>query len=435
MESTGKPVRVVLFGICVFVIGLFVLFYWQSIKPDQPAPRSDTRQDVGNAGDTARLGTTDEIIPGTFVGETPPPDPPVEHPGTAPAAPVGQTAAPNPPATAEDALRDAAELERLRRLLEAETEEILANRELTRQAKSSPIGESRVDLTQTASPAKPAPSSPPTPNPDPILSVQQTAPNRVQAGAGASTTNTAGQAANRVPSGRRTPGQASRHSGPQTGALAPADPYLARAYSPHRTLAAPSPFVLHKGTVIPGLLRTGINSETPGVVSGTVRLDVFDTVTGTHRLVPAGSQLFGRYEAETDYGQKRLGVVWTHLMFPDGAAIRLEGQSATDSAGQSGFADRRKGHFLRTLGGNLLYTIINTTESVAARRLEEEILKGLGGAPEPQGGGLNINIGGGTGSALSNFNRQQAGLGPTLIIRPGYPFNIVVGRDLVLEPR
>ena len=444
MESTSKPAKLGLFIAALILIAMLGFFAWQSVAPQPESGASDAGDTADGSGDTAKLGVTNGTTPGGVIGTEPPSaSPPSEDPGTTPDdaqgggnTDGGETAELAPPASAEDALREAAELERLRRQLEAETEEILADRELLRQAKSSPIGESRVDLSKVA-PATPAghhvntavavSANPPLPT----NTLPTIPPSLLQAAADSAGAGDNGQ----VGPAQNGNGQ---NSGTGQGAVTPStrNAHLAIGYSPHRTIAPLSPYVLHKGTVIPGLLETGINSETPGVLSGTVRLDVFDTVTGTHRLVPAGSRLFGRYNADTNYGQKRLGVVWTHLTFPDGSAIRLEDQHATDSAGQAGFADQRKGNFLATLGGNLLFTVINATESAVEQRIEEEVLRATGGDPDAQQGGTTITIGGsGNSSALSNFNRQQSNLGPTLIIRPGYPFNVVVGRDLVLEPR
>ena len=444
MESTSKPAKIGLFLVALILIAMLGFFAWQSVAPQPDPGASDAGDTADGSGDTANLGVTTGTTPGGVVGSEPVSDPPsAENTDASSSTEQGEgntegdeSADLAPPISAEDALRKAAELERLRRQLEAETEEVLADRELLRQAKSSPIGESRVDLSevgsatpaaQGVSPAVAVSDNPPLPT-DALAAL---APSLLQPSAGSAGGGSSGQVG---------PAQGGNGQNPNAGqgAVTPStqNAHLAIGYSPHRTIAPLSPYVLHKGTVIPSLLVTGINSETPGVVSGTVRLDVFDTVTGTHRLIPAGSRLFGRYDADTNYGQKRLGVIWTHLTFPDGSAIRLEDQNATDSAGQSGFADRRKGNFLATLGGNLLFTVINAAESAVEQRIEEEVLRATGGNPDSQQGGTTITIGGsGNSSALSNFNRQQSNLGPTLIIRPGYPFNVVVGRDLVLEPR
>lgn len=398
----------------VILLLLMVWFIQGAERRTTPQAVEEAAQEVTEQDTATGLGVANIINPGGVI----PPDP-----GSAPVATespadetVVETGTPENTVSPRDALYEEAELELLRRELEADINDEMARRELRKQAMRSPIGAStftfggQTDGTGQVEPERPGPSALPTLPPS--LADLTTAPDSAQQ--------------------ERQSAQASPAA---TGTPAPAG----FGYSPHRIQAPQSPYELRKGTVIPGLLSTGINSDIPGFVSGTVRLDVFDTVTGQHLLIPAGSRVFGRYDPETTYGQQRLDVVWTDLMFPDGDVIVLEGQQATDGAGRSGFADRRKGNFLRTLGGNLLYSIIETGEQAAQVRIEEAITGsapergGLGSALEGLSSGLSG--GGGTSSAAALFNRQQSQLKPTLIIRPGYPFNILVARDLVLEPR
>lgn len=432
MENTAKTLKLGIFGIIVILVILLALFVWQSGQTPAGQDARDTRDE--GTSDAVGTGVLDQLQGGGVIG---PPN--SAAPTPAPAPPDGNTDAPQAAEgdaaviipDARTALREASELELLRRQLEADVEEAMATRELRRKAASSPIGKSRFTFAENTSPPAPpesaalsAPDVPPGADIPPGAGILPgPAPSRVLPPPADATRAAPGPQAASASSGGAQPGT-----------------NVEIGYSPHRTAAPLSPYELRKGTVIPGLLNTGIHSESPGVISGTVARDVFDTVTGTHRLIPAGAKVFGTYLSDTEYGQNRLGVVWTHLMFPDGDTILLEGQQASDRAGQAGFADRRKGHFLRILGGNLLFTIIGAAEGTLEQRLEEAVLDAAGGGQEARAGDTTINIGGGGGgsstdSALRNFNRRQSGLGPTLIIRPGYRFNIVVARDLVLEPR
>jgi type IV secretion system protein VirB10 len=208
-------------------------------------------------------------------------------------------------------------------------------------------------------------------------------------------------------------------------------------YSRHTPKAARSPYEIKKGTVIPGTLITEINSDIPGNVVGMVRRDVYDTVTGDHRLIPSGSRLFGLYDPSVDYAQKRINVIWTHMIFPNGDTLVLEDQQATDVNGQAGFADKRKGNFLANLGGNLLYSILSAGETGLQKRLETAV----SGQPAETGNAIGDSIanlgdqlGGGNATAASAFNTKQSALTPTLQIRSGYRFNILVSKDIILEP-
>ena len=427
MIDTTRWMQMVTASIAMAVLAVIIYLAWVGTR-EQTAQVQDGERAEATEQDTAGgLGVVRQI---ELAGSRPPaaPGPPPETP---PPDPPAESAAPTQTSSPRAELYEQAELEALRRELEADLQDTMERRELRKLALRAPIGTSRFSFdgaqpqtgqagdtgqSEQAGPAdRSAASALPTLAPSLVLGAPAAALGGGEDGMGQ--------------------GKQGANASEGPGALTSAD----IGYSPHRTVAPRSPFELRKGTVIPGLLATAINSDIPGFVSGTVRLDVFDTVTGHHLLVPAGSRVFGRYDPDTAYGQNRLDVSWTHLMFPDGDAIVLQGQQATDGAGQSGFRDRRKGNFLRTLGGNLLFSIIDTSEQAAQAYVTEAI---TGAAPEDsaladalESLGSGLSGGGGGSSAAALFNRQQSQLKPTIIIRPGYPFNILVARDLILEPR
>ena len=58
-----------------------------------------------------------------------------------------------------------------------------------------------------------------------------------------------------------------------------------------------SPYTLFAGTVIPGVLITGINSDLPGQIEGQISQNVYDTVRGQHLILPQGTKLLGSYDS------------------------------------------------------------------------------------------------------------------------------------------
>ncbi len=70
------------------------------------------------------------------------------------------------------------------------------------------------------------------------------------------------------------------------------------------------------GTVIAGALVTGIKSDLPGDVIGTVTEPVYDTATGKFLLIPQGARILGRYNSRVGYGQSRVQVVWNRSSCP-----------------------------------------------------------------------------------------------------------------------
>lgn len=182
---------------------------------------------------------------------------------------------------------------------------------------------------------------------------------------------------------------------------------------------------LMAGTLIPAALLTGINSDLPGQAIAMVTEDVRDSVTGVRVLVPQGSRLIGRYDSQVSFGQRRLLLVWTRLIRPDGSSIALDKLPGTDAAGLAGLEDAVDWHWKEMLVGAALSTLIGIGSELAA--------------PENRSGDDRIVIAGRQ-SAQDSVNqvgqqvtRRGLDVQPTLAIRPGYPLRVIVNRDLVLS--
>lgn len=59
-----------------------------------------------------------------------------------------------------------------------------------------------------------------------------------------------------------------------------------------------SPYQVMAGTVIAAALVTGIKSDLPGDVIGTVTEPVYDNATSHDLLIPQGSRIFGKYDSQ-----------------------------------------------------------------------------------------------------------------------------------------
>lgn len=92
-------------------------------------------------------------------------------------------------------------------------------------------------------------------------------------------------------------------------------------YNPHRIVDPASPYQVMAGTIIPASLITGLNSDLPGTIIAQVTQPVYDTVSGSHLLIPQGARLVGRYDSQVSFGQDRALIVWDRILFPDGAPI------------------------------------------------------------------------------------------------------------------
>lgn len=189
-----------------------------------------------------------------------------------------------------------------------------------------------------------------------------------------------------------------------------------------------SPYELQAGTIIPGVLVTGINSDLPGQITGQVKANVYDSISGNYLLVPQGAKLIGTYASQVSYGQERALVVWTRIIFPNGQNIDLQGMSGVDMSGYAGFTDQVNNHYGKIFGSVLLMSMLsagaqlaqpqNNGDSNAVTSVNQTVAQSLG---------TNISVVG-TAMTMKNLNIQ-----PTLEIRQGYEFNIEVKKDMVFD--
>lgn len=187
-----------------------------------------------------------------------------------------------------------------------------------------------------------------------------------------------------------------------------------------------SPYQVMAGSVIPAALVTGIRSDLPGDVIGTVTEPLYDTATGRHLLIPQGSRIFGRYNSQVNFGQSRLQVVWHRIILPDTSSLTLDNLVGTDPAGYAGLEDGVDRHWDRLLAGAALTTLLGVGAELAA--------------PENRQDGNRVVIAGRDGLQDSvnqvgqELTRRNLNVQSTLTARPGLPVRIVVNRDLVLRP-
>ncbi|TCD04361.1 TrbI/VirB10 family protein [Erythrobacteraceae bacterium CFH 75059] len=184
---------------------------------------------------------------------------------------------------------------------------------------------------------------------------------------------------------------------------------------PDRVLARPfanPSLTIPKGTVIPAVLETALDSTRPGAVRALVQHDVrgFD---GARVLVPRGSRLYGVYDAALERGQKRALVTWERLMRPDGVMIALA-SPASDPLGRAGVTGKIDSKFLARFGNAILQSALDLGVGVATAAVTNGIIVALPGAGRAQ-------------APQVTDNRQ---IQPTLRVRHGTSVSVFVAKDL-----
>jgi Type IV secretory pathway, VirB10 components len=194
-----------------------------------------------------------------------------------------------------------------------------------------------------------------------------------------------------------------------------------------KTTAPHSPYELRAGWVIPGVMISGINSDLPGQIVGQVSQDVYDTATGKYLLIPHGTRLVGTYSSDVAYGQEGVMIAWQRLVFPDGKALDLGSMPGADMAGYSGFRDQVNNHYFRIFGNALLLSGITAT--IAYSQDRDQNNSSSNQAPN-MSSEMSAALGQVFGQAIAQVVQKNLNIAPTLEIRPGYRFNIMVTKDL-----
>ena len=196
-----------------------------------------------------------------------------------------------------------------------------------------------------------------------------------------------------------------------------------RTVSPDRVAAPASANVLQAGAVISAALITGIRSDLPGQITAQVTENVYDSPTGKILLVPQGTRVIGQYDSGVGFGQRRVLLVWSRMIFPNGRSIVLERQPGADAEGYAGLEDGVDYHWGELFKAAALSTLLSVGAESGSSSDESDIVRALRN---------------GASNSISQTGQQivqrQLNIAPTLTIRPGIPVRVIVTRDLVLEP-
>ena len=189
-----------------------------------------------------------------------------------------------------------------------------------------------------------------------------------------------------------------------------------------------SRFVLQTGFVIPAILISTINSDIAGQVIAQISRNVFDSKTGDYLLLPQGSKLIGNYSSDVAYGQSRILVNWKRIIFPNGDSLDIGEMPGTDNEGMAGFTDKIDNHYGRVFGSAILMSAIvggmsyainkNNNIETTTKTLKSEMMASFA----DQIGNTSLKI-----------IEKNIDISPTLVIRSGFKFNVMLTKDLVFN--
>ncbi len=190
-------------------------------------------------------------------------------------------------------------------------------------------------------------------------------------------------------------------------------------------------YSIKTGGIIPAVMISGINSDLPGQVIAQVSQNIYDTASGYELLIPQGARLVGSYNSDVIFGQSRVMMRWDRLVFPDGSTLNLGGMAGADQMGYSGFKDKVNNHYWKIFGNAFMLSLISAGYQ---QSLPEETSSDVYQSTSAR---EQVAI-----SMAENFNevgseliRRNLNIQPTLEIRPGYKFNVMINKDMVFKGR
>ena len=185
---------------------------------------------------------------------------------------------------------------------------------------------------------------------------------------------------------------------------------------------------LFAGSVIPAVLVSGIDSDLPGVITAMVRQTVYDSLNPGVVLIPQGTKLVGEYSSDVAYGQSRVLAAWNRLIFPNGATIDLKGMMGADGQGLSGYNDQVDNHYLRTFGSAILISLLGVGAQLSQPQNASMLTTPTAASTATSAMASSLN------QAGTMLLQKNLDVQPTLKIRQGYLFNVMVSRTMIMPP-
>ncbi len=151
-------------------------------------------------------------------------------------------------------------------------------------------------------------------------------------------------------------------------------------------------------------------------------------VTGRYLLVPQGSRLVGKYDSLISYGQDRALVVWNRLILPNGDSIDLEAMPGADGSGYAGLQDETDHHRWAFAGALAVSTLLSLGPSIA----QSVAQSGQSGSTTVYAAPASA-LGSNTSQVGENMLNRELNRPNTITVRPGWPLNVLINRDLVMR--
>lgn len=194
-----------------------------------------------------------------------------------------------------------------------------------------------------------------------------------------------------------------------------------------------SEYLVQAGSIIPAVMISGLNSDINGQVVAQVRENVYDSISGRYLLIPQGAKLVGQFSNQVAYGQNRIAVAWQRVIYPNGYSWSLKGIPGSSVDGFSGFYDQVDNHYWQLFGSSFIMGVI--TAGMQYSQNNTNTTSQIGGFYNPTvGQTMAGSLGQQLGQTGMMITQKQLNIAPTITVRQGYKFTIMMTADVELKP-
>jgi type IV secretion system protein VirB10 len=182
-------------------------------------------------------------------------------------------------------------------------------------------------------------------------------------------------------------------------------------------------FVIARGSWIPCILETQLDTTVPGNTSCVIPEDVYSD-DGRQVLIGKGSKAMGSFGNSLRQGDNRIAVTWSRVKTTTGVVIDVD-SPATDGVGTTGAGGYVENHWMERIGAAVLLSFVQDAVAYALT-VEQQKNSGVGGT--------NVYVPQNTQSQTTRLAEKildsTINIAPTLYKNRGDRVMIFVNRDL-----
>ena len=122
-------------------------------------------------------------------------------------------------------------------------------------------------------------------------------------------------------------------------------------------------------------------------------------------------------------------IIWQRLVFPDNKVLDIGSMEGADTGGYAGFHDQVNNHWWKLISSAFLMSGITASVSIAVDRNSNKNNNNANSVNSD----ISSALAGQLGNVMARVIERNLNIAPTLEIRQGYNFNVMVTKDLIFD--